>query len=291
MGQTSDFVRPSPPRCNAPPVTPSSTPASSAPCAARPSPTEAAASAAPASGDETPDISLVGKTLGGKYRVVAAARRGGHGRGLRGRAAARHDVAQGRRQDAPPAPVARREDQGALRARGRHHRWSSSTRTPSRSTTTARPTTASSTSRWSSSRAEPRGPPREGGRDRARPRRAIMEPGVRLARGGARARHRPPRPQARQRRARRARRQEGLREGARLRDRQAVERGRQERAEAHAAGDGARHAAVHEPRAVHREAHRRAERHLLAGDHGLRDADGHGCPSRRTRRGSGRRST
>ena len=49
-------------------------------------------------------------------------RRGRHGRGLRGRAAARHDQAQGRGQDAAPAPLARPEDQGALRARGRHHR-------------------------------------------------------------------------------------------------------------------------------------------------------------------------
>ncbi len=38
----------------------------------------------------------------------------------------------------------------------------------------------------------------------------------------------------------------------------------QERAEAHPAGHGARHAAVHEPRAVHGQAHRRAQRHLLA---------------------------
>ena len=36
------------------------------------------------------------------------------------------------------------------------------------------------------------------------------------------------------------------------------------RAEAHAAGHGARHAAVHEPRAVHRARARRAQRHLLA---------------------------
>ena len=39
------------------------------------------------------------------------------------------------------------------------------------------------------------------------------------------------------------------------------------------------------------QAHRLAQRHLLAGRDGVRDAHAASCPSRPTRRGSGRRST
>ena len=76
----------------------------------------------------------------------APPRRRRDGGRLRRRAAARHGQAQGRRQDAAPAPLARpRRSSSASSAKSAPSR-SSSTRTPSRSTTSAPPRTASSTS-------------------------------------------------------------------------------------------------------------------------------------------------
>ena len=127
---------------------------------------------------------------------------------------------------------------------------------------------------------------------RARSRAAHPGAGVRLARRGSRPRYRPPRSQARQRHPDHPRRAGRLRQGPRLRHRQA-QRGQRSGAgaKAHAAGDGARNPAVHEPRAVHRQRARPSQRHLLARRDGLRDARRDASPSKPIPRGSGPRST
>ena len=144
-----------------------------------------------------------------------AVRRGRHGPGLRG-AARRHRPA--RRDQGPARQLSHRGRHGrALPSRGAGGVQASATPTSSTSPIRARPPTARSTSSWSTSTARTWRADRRDGPlpvERALLHRRADRP---RARGGARGRHHPPRPEAGQRLARQPRGGGGLRQGARLR--------------------------------------------------------------------------
>ena len=216
---------------------------------------------------------LVGTLVGGKYRIVKQLGEGGMGCVYLAEQQLGSTARKVARQDAPQAPLPRSGHQGALRSRGGHRGGRSSTRTRSRSTTSARRRTAPLylVMEFVQGRSVADILEKDGPMPAARVENILRQVCGSLEEAHG-ARHRAPRSQAGQRRAVRARRSEGLGRGPRLRHREALERARSERGEAHAAGHGARHASVHEPGAVHRSAGRRAQRHLRPRRHGLRDA-------------------